>query len=226
MENGGRVSGNREVGIISRAWNWARTRDVITLPNPCTGVERNPEPPRQHYADDTAYYGWIKYVAENQTPMFLYTVSELCYLCRIRKVEALEAKRSQVLDHGFDTLRRKRSRDGITGWSTRLLYVVELAQKNPRSTKSNPDNSKGRFSGFLITTDAGKPITIRGFNSSWQRHMRRAVELGYVSERFTLHDLKRKGATDADEHATLTTGNSDSMTHVYDVSKPLVKATR
>lgn len=226
MENGGRVAGNREVEIISRAWNWARTRDHVTLSNPCTGVERNPEPARQHYVEDRDYYGWLKYVAENNTPMYLYVVTEICYLCRVRKIEVLTAKRKQILDEGFDTLRRKRSRDGITAWSPRLRYSIDLAQKNPRATKSNPDNSVGRFSQWLVTSDAGKRITVRGFNSAWQRHMPIAVDLGYVENRFTLHDLKRKGASDSEQDATVTTGNSSAMTRVYDVSKLKAKPTK
>jgi len=173
LENGGGIAGNHEVAIISKAWNWARERDVVETANPCIGVTRNPKTRRQHYADDTNYNGWLKYLEDNRlnfndgkkAPEYLYIVSELAYLCI--------AKRSE----------------------------------------------RGRFSQYLVLTNEGKTVTERGFNSTWQRHMIKAIELGFVEVRFTTHDLKRKGATDSDQDATISTGNSPEMSKVYDVSK-------
>lgn len=211
--NGGAISGNHQVSIISKAWNWARERDIVELPNPCIGVTRNPKKPRSHYADDKNYEGWLKYLDEKNAPAFLHIVTELAYLCRMRKIECLTATKSQVLEKGFDTLRAKGSRDAITSYSPRLKAVLARCEQLAKKAE------RGRFSQYLVLTNSGHPVKERGFNSSWQRHMKNAIELGYVKERFTTHDLKRKGATDSNQDATISTGNSAEMTKVYDVSK-------
>ncbi|MDA9982961.1 hypothetical protein N9H39_09600 [Gammaproteobacteria bacterium] len=44
--------------------------------------------------------------------------------------------------------------------------------------------------------------------------------------RFTLHDLKRKGATDSDLPATVSTGNTEQAARVYDLKKLTAMATK
>jgi len=220
LANNGGIAGNHEVSIISKAWSWARERGKTKLVNPCIGVTRNPKTPRQHYADDTNYNAWLKYLDDKKAPAFLYIASELAYLCRMRKIEIMTAKKTQATPDGFDTLRRKGSRDAITSYSPRLKAVLKRCDDLAKNTE------RGRFSQYLVLTDKGKRITESGFNSCWQRHMRRAIELKYVQERFTTHDLKRKGATDSDQDATISTGNTEAMTRVYDVSKLEAKPTK
>lgn len=196
-EDGAPKSGNREMALISAAWSWARARDLTTVPNPCTVVKRNKETARQHYASDDDYNKWIEYLKTSKAPEYLWIVSEIAYICLMRKSEVLTALKTQVLDEGFDTLRKKGSRDAITSWSPRLQDAVASAQKNPRV----------RFSQYLVTRGDGSPVSISGFNSAWQRHMKIAVETLGIT-RFTTHDLKHKGATDSDQDATVSTGNT------------------
>ena len=206
-------AGNRELALMSAAWNWALARDLTTAPNPCRAAEKRPEARRQHYATDRDYLAWLDY-CRRHGPRYLWIVSELCYLCRMRKVEVLTAKKSQVMDEGFDTLRRKGSRHGMTGWSERLRAAVDACS----------EDEAGRFSSYLVT-HRGQPIRITTFNTMWQRRMKACVaETGIT--RFTTHDLKRKGATDSDEDATVSTGNSAAMSRVYDVSKLKAKPTK
>jgi len=136
---------------------------------------------------------------------------------RIRKVEALTARKSQVLEEGFDTLRRKGSKDAITQWSDRLRAA---AIDVPHAF------TPGRFSEYIVTNTRGLRITISAYNSARARWMKKAKAAGAVQEHFTVHDLKRKGATDAEQDATVTTGNSPAMSKVYDVSKLIARATR
>lgn len=211
--DGAPKSANRELSLISSAWKWAQARDLTTVPNPCPLVEKRSESRRQHYANDADYDTWIAYCREHG-PDYLWIVSEIAYLCRMRKVEVLTALKSQVLPEGFDTLRRKGSRDAITGWSERLKAAIDACA---------PDEAS-RFSKYLITHNA-KPIRISSFNTMWQRRMLACVAQTGIT-RFTLHDLKRKGATDSDEDATVSTGNTPGMSRTYDVSKLRAKPTK
>lgn len=211
------VAGNRERALIQRAWNWAFARDITKLKNPCAGVERNPEEARQHYATDADYEAWLRWLVDQRAPWYIPVVEEICYLCRVRKIEVLTAEKTQILDEGFEVLRRKGSRDAITQWSDRLrAAVVDVpAAFTP-----------ARFSKYIVTNTRGQPLRESGFNSVRGRWMKKAIKAGIVRQHFTVHDLKRKGATDSTLDATVSTGNSAAMSRIYDVSKLIATATR
>ena len=59
--------------------------------------------------------------------------------------------------------------------------------------------------------------------TAWQRLMRQAADAG-LREKFTIHDLKRKGVTDTTENKLAASGQrSESMLKVYDVLPAEVK---
>ncbi|WP_206409595.1 hypothetical protein [Lysobacter enzymogenes] len=74
----------------------------------------------------------------------------------------------------------------------------------------------------------GRPLSKAGFDTMWQRFIRLAINEGAITEaqRFSPHDLKRKGVTDT--RGTKATkqdaaGLSEGMMKVYDNSVPLVE---
>ncbi|MNI82211.1 hypothetical protein D3C73_1389000 [compost metagenome] len=74
----------------------------------------------------------------------------------------------------------------------------------------------------------GEPLQKTSLDSTWQRFIQLAISAGIilVEERFSLHDLKRKGGTDtvgnrAERQDAL--GVTDAMMKVYDKSVPRVK---
>ena len=68
----------------------------------------------------------------------------------------------------------------------------------------------------MIHDKYGQPIKIESFNTGWGGRMQDCVREKGIT-RFTLHDLKRKGATDSDLPATLSTGNTEQAARVYDI---------
>jgi hypothetical protein len=46
---------NREIALLSDVFNFARERGFTTMPNPCTGVERNQERGRDRYPEDEEF---------------------------------------------------------------------------------------------------------------------------------------------------------------------------
>ncbi|MCO5545233.1 phage-related integrase, partial [Xylella fastidiosa] len=70
-----KVSANREVALFSHLWNWARSKGITDLPNPCGGIRRNKERGRDVYIDDTTYRA--VYQAADQT---LRDAMDLAYL--------------------------------------------------------------------------------------------------------------------------------------------------
>lgn len=209
LADGAGVAGNRERALISKAWNWALERDLITESNPCKGVSRNPESSRTNYVNDKQYQASL----DMATPPYLFVAQELAYLCRMRKSEALRTTLSDVLDEGIDTRRLKGSRDTITGWTPRLEALVEFAKAQ-------------KPSGLYLVRDArGGPVKVSTFNSAWRRHQAKLRAKGI--EPFPFHDLKAKGVTDFDGDKQSASGHvSKRMADIYNRQKSVVKATR
>ena len=64
-----------------------------------------------------------------------------------------------------------------------------------------------------IITRRGQPYTVSGFNSIWQRKMKKALEKGVISERFTDHDIGAKTGSDTNEaHGVELLAHDDAKT--------------
>lgn len=221
-DDGSAIAGNREKALISRAWNWARERDLVSLANPCKDVQRNPEKPRDRYVTDEEYDVVYRLALSYPKDTLYYRIAiamELAYLCRFRKAEILTAKRDQVTEDGIDTIRVKNGRDTITGWSDRLRAAIDAALQTHGSIPSI----------YLLSNGRAGAISEAGFDTAFGRIMTRAVKEHDI-ERFRFHDLRRKGTTDfegtADEKQDAGGWNDKSMLKVYDLSKPKTKPTR
>jgi len=202
------VSGNREISLISVAWNWAIERDKITIPNPCERVKRNKESARTRYVSEDEYKAVYELAAKYP---YLQPAMELAYLCRMRRCEILASTRKQILPEGFDTLRAKGSRDAITEWSPRLRQAVKA-----NSTVTGM---------YIIQNKNGQPITKSAFSSAWTRLKKLMITNGI--EPFNFHDLKAAGVSDTEGNKQDASGHKDAkMVQIYDRKKKKVKPTR
>lgn len=202
------VSANREISLISVAWNWALERDLIIFINPCTNVKRNKESARTRYVTEQEYQS--AYLLAEKYP-YLQPAMELAYLCRMRRCEILGATRKQILSDGFDTLRAKGSRDAITLWSPRLRKAVK---------------ANHTVAGiYIIQDEKGQRITESAFKSAWTRLKKLMVTNGI--EPFNFHDLKAAGVSDTDGNKQDASGHRDAkMVAIYDRKKKQVEPTR
>jgi len=202
------VSGNREISLISVAWNWAQERDKIKLENPCEKVKRNKESARTRYVEEEEYQAVYELAVKYP---YLQPAMELAYLCRMRRCEILKSTRQQILKEGFDTLRAKGSRDALTLWSPRLRKAV-----------MNGTNVIGLH---IIQDKRGQPITESAFKSAWTRLKKLMIDSGI--EPFNFHDLKAAGVSDTDGDKLKASGHRDpKMLNTYDRKKNKVKPTR
>ena len=207
--DGSPTAGNREVSLISVAWNWALERDLIQKANPCSVVRRNKEEPRTRYVTYEEYAA--AYVLASRY-RYLQPAMELAYLCRMRRIEVLNAKRSQILEHGFDTLRAKGSRSAITLWSDRLRDAVNYQAGDVKSM-------------YIVHDTNGQKITEAAFKSAWTR-LKIMME-GAGIEPFNYHDLKSKGVSDFEGDKLKASGHRDAkMLKVYDRKKHEIESTR
>jgi integrase len=207
-----RSRANHELRYLRRLFAWAYERDQIPT-NPARGVKTLKEASRNRYVAEGEYIAFLTFVA----PRFPYLVplSELAYLCRLRVSEVCDLKRADITPEGLFAARRKGSKDALTGWTPRLKAAVEgaLSLHGPiASLYLIPGPTHGRMSESTIQT-------------AWQRSMVAWAQLG--NERFTIHDLKRAGISDAEGDKLAASGHrSIAMLKVYDVLPSRAPATR
>ena len=83
--------------------------------------------------------------------------------------------------------------------------------------------------GSIFSANAGSIFSANqheAFKSAWQRSIAKAVKKSRI-ERFTFHDLKRKGVSDFSGDKLLASGHhSASMLRIYDVSIGRIPATK
>lgn len=208
-KDGSPVSGNRELAIISVAWNWALERDYLSQINPCLVVKPNQEKSRERYVSEDEYKA-IYDIA----PRYIQQGMELAYLCRMRRMEILNATRSQILEEGFETNRLKGSRSAITEWSDRLREAVKA--------------SDGVSSIYILHDSNGQQIKEQAFKSMWRRLQAKMPKMGI--DKFNFHDLKAAGVSDVvggDDEKMNASGHKDRKTMLkYDRKKRVVKPTK
>ena len=95
----------------------------------------------------------------------------------------------QIKDNGIHVTISKTGKRIVIKWSNALRTAVTEVRKIPRPIRGL----------HLFCTRYGKPYTVSGFSSIWQRKMKSAVAMGVLKERFTDHDLRRKTASDLDD---------------------------
>jgi len=207
------VQANREKSLISSAWSWGRERDMCG-DNPCLGVRKNAERPRDRYVTDEEY-GKVYALAEQFSPPYITVAMEIAFLCRARMKEVLSLTRDHITDEGLIIERLKKSKTQIIEWSPRLRAAVEAAKKLPGIS----------WQRWLVHGNSGKKIIESTFKTSWQRLLVRTEKMGV--ERFTFHDLKAKGISDFDGDKKKAAGHrSDRMVDIYDRLPGKIKATK
>lgn len=87
------VAANRELALFSHIWNKAREWGYTAKTNPCAGVSKNKETPRDFYADDEVWQA-VRAVAAQE----LRDAMDLAYLTGQRPADVLKITRASVTD--------------------------------------------------------------------------------------------------------------------------------
>jgi integrase len=198
-----RSRANHDLRYIKRVWSWAYERDHVGSNVP-KGVSQLSTPPRQRYVEDGEYLAFLEFAVARYP--YLIPICELAYLCRLRLAEVLDLRREDIHQEGLFTARRKGSKDAINAWSPRLRAAVQGALSLHGQIASLyivPGPTRGRMNESTAQT-------------AWQRTMIEWAAQG--SPRFTMHDLKRKGVSDAKGDKLAASGHrSAAMLKIYDV---------
>lgn len=185
-----KVRANRELALLSHMYKKAIRWGVVDH-NPCIGIERNPEKPRERYIEDWEYVAFRKIVDP-----WMAAYMDLKLLTGLRQGDMLSLQHENLKEDGIHVLVGKTQKQIIIRWSDHLRGAVEAATSAKRTYKE-------KESPFLFSTRRGDRYNADGFRSIWYRKMTKALKLGILNERFREHDLRAKTGSDTDlEHAS------------------------
>ncbi len=238
VKEGHPTKANHVLRYMRRTFKWAGPH-LGLKENPAKGIEQAKERKRRRLPTPEVYDAVISYArdrgqrkahTDGSVAPYLWIVAEIGYLCRLRGIETNTLVESQGDEEGLHTDRRKGSRNNVVQWSPRLRAAWDAALAYRGSIirrRSQPEQLRAEHR-FLFISQNGEPLSKSGLDSAWQRLIASAIEDQVITEdqRFSLHDLKRKGGTDtagnsADKQDAL--GVTAPMMKVYDLSVPRVK---
>jgi len=194
---------------LRRIFNWGVTRGYLAL-SPVRGKfefakerERRRMPERATVSALVAFAqerGALKPHTKGSCPAYIWKTLVIAYKCRLRGVEVFDQSDDQVLEEGLRCARRKGSSTNITRWDAELRAAVESAKSErterwAKLKKPVPMLPKDRP---LLVGVQGQRITQNAWQNAWADFMDLAVAEKVITseQRFGLHDIKRRGATD------------------------------
>lgn len=177
-----KVSANREISLMSSIFSkgirWGHCKE-----NPCAGVEKNKEKPRDRYITDDELSLLCKF--SNAT---IKNIIQLAYLTGMRRQDILSIKKEKKDDHASYL-----SNDAIyivqkkTNKKQKFLLNESLSSVIESALKESNERSE-----YLFTNNKGEPFTKSGFRSAWVRLIDKVKIKG-----INFHDIRAKSATDA-----------------------------
>jgi hypothetical protein len=212
----GVVQVNREITFLSGALSYA-TNSVNNLcisVNPLYKFKKIKEVGNTRYVTDEEYdiqYKEAVHIADYLQPTF-----ELTYLLATRGIETLDIRLSDCTEEGIRTKRRKGSKDNIIEWSDRLRKAYELALERHKDIKILPIDP------YLIAGFSGGQLAKSTLDDAVQRLKRHMKEIGKGDKYWSLHKLKSKGISDADDK-NIAGHKSEQMKQKYDTKLHKIK---
>ncbi len=170
------VSANREKSLVSAMfsqamrWGWCDS-------NPCKGVRRNTEKPRDRFITDAEFAAL--YAAA--TPL-VQCVMDIAYQTGMRKADILGIKLADIREDGIYVRQGKTGKQQLFELSPDLREVIGRA-KGLR---------KQAFSQYLFPGRLGAACTTTGFDTAWKRLTKK---VGIKDLHF--HDIRARAVTDA-----------------------------
>lgn len=192
------VAANREMALLSHVFRKA-VRWGLCDRNPCEGVERNRERPRDRYVTD-AEFAAVYQQADDR----LQVLMDLAYLTGQRQQDLLTIREQDITADGILFSQAKTGTKLCVVWSDDLRAVVARARA-----------LRPMASMWLVCTPRGQRYTSSGIQTAWQRLQTKCLQNGVISERFTFHDLRAKARSDGDDKALLGHADPAKMAKTY-----------
>jgi integrase len=179
-KDGRAVRANREIAALASAFNHGMALGLVPN-NPCRGVRRNKERPRDRSVSIAEVNALLALAEERGgAALMVALIAVTVALTGRRRGDILALQQSALTADGIEVedgkVRRHGLRRYLVKWSPLLRRVVELAA----ATRPAGD--------YVFPTRTGSPYTDSGFKTEWNKLIRLyEVKTG---ERFRAHDLR------------------------------------
>lgn len=210
-EKGRAVRANREIAALGSMFAYGMSIGVVAS-NPCHGVKRNTEIPRDRSVTIAEMNVLIATAKARGTGSYMVAlIAAMVAITGRRRAEVRRLTLASITPDGLageeaKAKRGRRPRTFLVQWSPTLRAVVDEARGLDRPTTSI----------YLFASRTGGPYSDSGFKTTWNRIMADFVEAG--GERFTAHDLRALFVSqklDRDEDPA-THANPATMRRAYD----------
>ncbi|WP_417511335.1 hypothetical protein [Methylophaga sp.] len=206
----GSSAANHALRYTRRLFKWGRARGFIDT-NFATGIEQAKEKPKQQLVSDEVYHRVLDHVLQSgrlgnnvkgACPEYLWPVMEIAYLCRLRGIEVIDMTDDRATDEHLVCSRRKGSRTNAVKWSPRLrkAWDAAIARRDKIWSAKKIPVPLNPAERPVFVSKTGQALNKSSLDTAWQRMITLAMEgddpVITPEERFSLHDLKRKGTTD------------------------------
>jgi hypothetical protein len=142
------VRANREISLFSHIFNMAREWGYTAKENPCRGVRKNKENPRDYYADDTVWYAVYKHAKEE-----LKDAMDLAYLAAQRPADVIKIKESDIQGNALFVKQNKTTR------KLRIVFDNDDGTRNQLGQLIDRIRARKVRSMYLISTPDGQRVT-------------------------------------------------------------------
>lgn len=190
-----KVRANRELATLSHVFNMAREWGLTTKENPCQGVRKNREVPRDYYANDVVWAAVYQKAGQE-----LKDAMDLAYLTGQRPADVLVMRRDDV-EGGFLMVQQNKTGKKLriqmvnNGVANSLgLLVAQIATRNAQHVSS-----------YLIVSQRGKRMTAAMLRKRWDEAREKAKQAaveggdallaGRIAE-FQFRDIRPKAASE------------------------------
>lgn len=223
------VRANREIALLSHVFNMAREWGITHAENPCKGVRKNKEKPRDYYAEEDVWDAvYAIGVPELQAAM------DLAYLTGQRPADVIAMAERQIRNDELHVRQGKtkhvlRIRLSIGGARTKLGSLIDRLMAKPVRP----------MSGELLCTDAGVPLSAKMIRDRFEDARKSAAtkaeenhqrDLAQRIRSFQFRDIRPKAASEIEslEDASALLGHTSQQItkQVYRRAGEVVKPTK
>lgn len=173
------VAANREVALLSAVYKFA-IRKGCASQNPCKFVSRNPEKPRDRHVEDHEYL-----TVYNVAPPVIQCAMTLARQVALRLGDLLKLnEREHIKEDGLYVPTGKTGVKLLFQWTPELKATVERCRGLRTPVRSL----------YLLSNREGQKYTESGFETNWQKTMKKALKAG-LKERFAFNDIRAMAAS-------------------------------
>ena len=190
------VRANRELALFSHVFNMAREWGYTAKENPCRGVRKNKENPRDFYADNHVWEIVYKYAVDE-----LKDAMDIAYLTGQRPADVLKMMETDLRDGALEVKQNKTKKrlriilDDEHGIRSELGRVLDRIRARPRKVHSL----------YLVATPSGVPLnkgTLRTrLDNARNAAIKELNEIGNIDlakriREFQFRDIRPKAASE------------------------------